>query len=33
MGKKIWSGVGKYINFATAKEETGYAPGDFCQVH
>ena len=32
-GKKIWSGVGKYINFATAKEETGHAPGDFCQVH
>ena len=29
MGKKIWSGVGKYINFATAKEETGYAPGNF----
>jgi hypothetical protein len=27
--RKIWSGIGKYINFATAKEETGYAPGNF----
>ena len=31
--KKIWSEKGKCINFATAKEETGYAPGNFCQVH
>ena len=27
--KKIWSGIGKCINFATAKEETGHAPGNF----
>ena len=27
--RKIWSGIGRYINFATAKEETGYAPGNF----
>ena len=27
--RKIWSGIGKYINFVTAKEETGYAPGNF----
>jgi len=27
--RKIWSGVGKCINFATAKEETGHAPGNF----
>ena len=30
---KIWSGIGKCINFATAKEETWHAPGNFCQVH
>lgn len=29
MGKKIWSGIGKCINFATAKEETGHALGNF----
>ncbi len=33
IGKNIWNGVGKCINFATAKEETGHAPGNFCQVH
>ena len=27
--RKIWSGIGKCINFATAKEETGHAPGNF----
>ena len=31
--RKIWSGIGKCINFANAKEETGHAPGNFCQVH
>ena len=27
--KNIWSEKGKCINFATAKEETGHAPGNF----
>ena len=27
--RKIWSEIGKCINFATAKEETGHAPGNF----
>ena len=31
MGKKIWSGIGKCINFATAKEERGTPRGTFAK--